>query len=240
MKTECVIRSGYFRANRRYAQWITKQEGIPKEILDIKGLEFQKTNFPSIFKDFFKEIVVDTLKGIDSDKLISRIKDFKKEIINGKISLTQLGNPTSINHLRKVYTVTDNGVKKEKGYILSDPKAGEIFTQLKKGVPAPVRAAARYNDLHRAFQIDVNKYPLMTYADKIRWIYLKDNPYKIEALAFFDTGLPSKIEKFLNKYADRGRVFDTILLNKLEGFFDDLEIDLNLNPYLDQFKTFEI
>ncbi len=26
MKTECVIRSAYFRATRRYAQWITKQE----------------------------------------------------------------------------------------------------------------------------------------------------------------------------------------------------------------------
>ena len=31
MKTECVIRSAYFRATRRYAQWITKQEGIAKE-----------------------------------------------------------------------------------------------------------------------------------------------------------------------------------------------------------------
>jgi len=27
MKTEAVIRSAYFRATRRYAQWITKQEG---------------------------------------------------------------------------------------------------------------------------------------------------------------------------------------------------------------------
>ena len=38
MKTECVIRSAYFRATRRYAQWITKQEGIEKEDIDIKGL----------------------------------------------------------------------------------------------------------------------------------------------------------------------------------------------------------
>ena len=33
MKTECVIRSAYFRATRRYAQWITKQEGIEKETI---------------------------------------------------------------------------------------------------------------------------------------------------------------------------------------------------------------
>ena len=36
MKTECVIRSAYFRATRRYAQWITKQEGIAKESLILK------------------------------------------------------------------------------------------------------------------------------------------------------------------------------------------------------------
>jgi DNA polymerase elongation subunit (family B) len=51
MKTECVIRSAYFRATRRYAQWITKKEGITKEELDIKGLEFMKANFPPIFGD---------------------------------------------------------------------------------------------------------------------------------------------------------------------------------------------
>ncbi len=57
MKTECVIRSAYFRATRRYAQWITKQEGIPKETLDIKGLEFMKANFPPILGDFFNDIL---------------------------------------------------------------------------------------------------------------------------------------------------------------------------------------
>ncbi len=36
MKTECVIRSAYFRATRRYAQWITKQEGIAKNLWILK------------------------------------------------------------------------------------------------------------------------------------------------------------------------------------------------------------
>jgi hypothetical protein len=30
-------------------------------------------------------------------------------------------------------------------------------------------------------------------------------------------------------------VFDTILLNKLEGFYDDLGWNLNTNPYVNQF-----
>ena len=54
MKTECVIRAAYFRATRRYAQWITKQEGITKESLDVKGLEFKKANFAIFYDDLKK------------------------------------------------------------------------------------------------------------------------------------------------------------------------------------------
>ena len=63
MKTECVIRAAYFRATRRYAQWITKQEGIVKESLDVKGLEFKKANFPPVLGKFFHKALVDVLKG---------------------------------------------------------------------------------------------------------------------------------------------------------------------------------
>ena len=67
MKTECVIRSAYFRSTRRYAQWITKQEGIKKETLDIKGLEFKKANFPPVFGKFFKSCLEQVLKGVPKE-----------------------------------------------------------------------------------------------------------------------------------------------------------------------------
>ena len=70
MKTECVIRSAYFRATRRYAQWITKQEGIEKDILDIKGLEFMKANFPPVLGDFFNDILTQVLKGATKGRYI--------------------------------------------------------------------------------------------------------------------------------------------------------------------------
>jgi hypothetical protein len=64
-----------------------------------------------------------------------------------------------------------------------------------KGAPAPVRAAIRYNDLLKLYKLD-RKYNLITMADKVKWIYLKDNPYKIEALAFLDYDMPDKIVRF--------------------------------------------
>ena len=225
MKTECVIRSAYFRATRRYAQWITKQEGIEKEVLDIKGLEFMKANFPPILGDFFNNILEQVLKGENRENIVTQIKEFKTKIIEGKIPLTKLGNPTSVKKLQK--------------YKGNQPRAGEMFTEILKGAPAPVRAAIRYNDLLRLWKLD-RKYNLITNADKIKWIYLKDNPYKIEALAFLDYDMPDKINEFLDRYADRQKVFDSILLNKLEGFFNDLQWDLNLNPYINALSSFEV
>ena len=225
MKTECVIRSAYFRATRRYAQWITKQEGIEKENLDIKGLEFMKANFPPILGDFFHNILQQVLKGEEKDSIINQIKVFKKQILGGEIPLTKLGNPTSVKKLEK--------------YSGTGARAGEMFTEILKGAPAPVRAAIRYNDLLRLWQLD-RKYNLITMADKVKWIYLKDNPYKIEALAYQNYEMPDKIKNFLDIYADRQKVFDSILLNKLEGFFSDLGWSLDLNPYTNALKSFEI
>jgi hypothetical protein len=225
MKTECVIRSAYFRATRRYAQWITKQEGIEKETLDIKGLEFMKANFPPILGEFFNDILQQVLKGGEKDNILEQIKVFKKQILGGEISLTKLGNPTSVKKLDK--------------YSGTKARAGEMFTEILKGAPAPVRAAIRYNDLLKLWQLD-RKHNLVTQSDKVKWIYLKDNPYKIEALAFFDYDMPNKIQNFLDMYADRQKVFESILLNKLEGFFNDLEWSLDLNPHLNALSSFDI
>jgi hypothetical protein len=225
MKTECVIRSAYFRATRRYAQWITKQEGIEKETLDIKGLEFMKANFPPILGEFFNDILQQVLKGEEHKSIIEQIKVFKTKILDGTIPLAKLGNPTAVKKLQK--------------YQGTKARAGEMFSEILKGAPAPVRAAIRYNDLLKLWQLD-RKHNLITMADKVKWIYLKDNPYKIESLAFFDYDIPEKIQEFLNAYADRQKVFESILLNKLEGFFSDLQWSLDLNPYTNALNSFEI
>ena len=45
----------------------------------------------------------------------------------------------------------------------------------------------------------------------------------------------TKIEKFIEQYADRKKIFESILLNKLEGFYNDLGWTLSLNPYKEMF-----
>ena len=47
--------------------------------------------------------------------------------------------------------------------------------------------------------------------------------------------MPDKITEVLVRFADKEKVFDTILLNKLEGFYDDMGWKLVTNPYINQF-----
>ena len=220
MKTECVIRSAYFRATRRYAQWITKQEGIVNETLDVKGLEFKKANFPPVLGKFFKKALVDVLKGATQQEIDSRLKIFKKQILDGSIPLTELGNPQAVKKLNK--------------YTARKAKAGEMFSVMEKGAPAAVKATVVYNDLLRFWGLHKN-HASIAQGDKVKWIYLKQNPYHVDAIAFLEWDLPEKMHTFIEQYADRKKIFESILLNKLEGFYSDLGWTLNLNPYKQMF-----
>ena len=204
MKTEAVIRSAYFRATRRYAQWITKQEGISKETLDVKGLEYKKSNFPKVFGNFFKNVLEDVLKGTQQSEIDTRILAFKKKILTD-MPIGELGNPQGVKTLNK--------------YIDRKPVGGEAFTVIRKGAPAAVRATIKYNDLLRYWQLD-RQYETIVQGSKVKWIYLKKNPYNIEALAYLDYNMPPKIKEFLNKF---------------EGFYNDLGWKLVTNPYVNQF-----
>ena len=222
MKTECVIRSAYFRATRRYAQWITKQEGIAKESLDIKGLEFKKANFPPVFGNFFNDILQQILKGAEQKHIDKLIMDFRDKIMSKDTDIALLGNPTSVKTLNE--------------YVARKPRAGEVMTEIKKGAPANVKAAIRYNDLLNFWNI--KGHSQIVQGDKIKWIYLIDNPYKIDAIGFLSFDVPDKMRTFLNDYADRKKSFETILQSKLENFYNDLDWTLNLNPNINKFFSF--
>lgn len=223
MKTEAVIRSSYFRATRRYAQWITKKEGIKVEELDIKGLEFMKVNFPKIFGDMFHKVVEDVLKGADAKMILKDLRSFKNNVINLNLPLQDIGNPTAVKTLEKY-----------------NPKVKDNpFPEFKKRTPGSVRAAIRYNNLLDVYNLS-GKYSYITQYDKIKWVYLKDNQYKINSMAFLDYDIPMEIKNFLIDYIDIDKTFDKILQNKLEGLFEDLGWSFDLNPYINKFETLDV
>jgi len=222
MKTECTIRSGFFSGKRRYAQYITKKEGLEVEDIDVKGLDFMKSNFPPLFKKFFNEILNKILFGATRNEIDQEVLEFKNSL--DTLPLELLGKPTGVKDIQK--------------YVERPPGAGNIFTTLKTGAPVNVKAAVRYNDFLKFKGLD-KQHSQIVQGDKIKWVYLKDNPYKIDTMAFLDFDFPEEIRKFVEMYIDRDKAFDSILKNKLESFYKDLDWgNLTLNTHVNTFFSF--
>ena len=222
MKTECTIRSAFFSGKRRYAQYITKKEGVACNEIDVKGLDFMKSNFPPLFRKFFEEILNKILFGETREKIDKEILEFKESL--NKLPFEKLAKPT--------------GVKRIKQYTGRPASADCIFSEFENKAPVGVKAAVRYNDLLKFKGLD-KKHTQIVEGDKIKWVYLRDNPYKIDTMGFLDFDLPKPIRKFIEKYVDRPKAFDTILKNKLESFYQDLGWgNLTLNTYVQQFFSF--
>ena len=222
MKTECTIRSAFFSGKRRYAQYITKKEGVPCDEIDVKGLDFKKSNFPPLFRTFFEGILHKILFGATREEIDKEILAFKESLKD--IDFVQISKPT--------------GVKNVKKYTGLPASADCIFSEFENKAPVGVKAAVRYNDLLKFKKLD-KKHTQIVEGDKIKWVYLRDNPYKIDTMGFLDFDLPLPIRKFIEEYVDIPRSFDTILKNKLESFYQDLGWgNLTLNTYVQQFFKF--
>ncbi len=222
MKTECTIRSAFFSGKRRYAQYITKKEGIACNEIDVKGLDFKKSNFPPLFRTFFEGILHKILFGATREEIDKEILAFKESLKD--IDFVEISKPT--------------GVKNVKKYTGLPASADCIFSEFENKAPVGVKAAVRYNDLLKFKNLD-KKHTQIVEGDKIKWVYLRDNPYKIDTMGFLDFDLPKPIRKFIEEYVDIPRSFDTILKNKLESFYQDLGWgNLTLNTYVQQFFKF--
>jgi hypothetical protein len=58
--------------------------------------------------------------------------------------------------------------------------------------------------------------------DKIKWVYLKQNPYGLDGLAFKGYEDSEQIMDLVKTYIDYDKIFERELLKKLEDFYGAL------------------
>lgn len=222
LKQEMLLEKAYWAGKRRYAMWVTNKEGVDVDDWDFKGLDLMKSNFPPLFKTFGEGVIKKILLGSGKDQITKEILEFKKSL--STIPWDQLLKPT--------------GVKKMKEYIDMSPRQGEIFTRLKKKCPANTKASIYYNDLLKFKKLN-SKFPTIEVGDKIYIAYLKQNPYRINTIAFMGHNDPPEIREFIEKHIDKNLMFESVMKNKLENLFQDLKWGaLILNEHIGKFFTF--
>jgi DNA polymerase elongation subunit (family B) len=221
LKQEVVLERGYFAGKRRYAQFIVNKEGVPTEELDIKGMDVMKSNMTPLYAKFGEGLLMDIMYGKSKKEIDKKITDFRKYLKT--LSYKDVAKPT--------------GVKQIKNYIDSPPTAGTIFSKLVKKCPINTKAAIYHNDILRFNKLD-KQYPCLVEGDKMYFVPLKNNPYMIPVLGFTGND-PDVIVNILNKFSDLDQGFENVLLNKLQGIYQDLKWDFpSLNEHSSKFFSF--
>ena len=189
-------------------QFIINKNGVECDELEIKGIDVVRTSFPIRFRKFMHEFLVDILKKTDMQVINKKIYEF--ELTLNDVPIIELAKNTSIKFI---------SMDKGKNY---DP-ANRVPFNFILGTPAQVKAGLAYNDLLEFWKLD-KKYPKLLNGQKIKWVYLLENDYGIDALAMKADGTdPKEILDFIEKYIDRKLMYTKELKSKLEDFYNVLQ-----------------
>ena len=212
IKQELIAKSAFWVTKKRYGQWIINDGGLEVEKLDVKGLDIVRSSFPPAFRDFMTKVLKAILAKVPKEKIDEFILNFKK----------------SLNDHDLVDISLPSGVKGIKKYTKKKTKHGfggkSMFTEMEKGAPVHVKASVIYNDLLKHFK--VNNHEQIRNSSKIKWVYLKDNPFNIDAIAYKGYDDPKEIMDFINQYVDRDKLFDKALKKKIELFYESMKWDM--------------
>jgi hypothetical protein len=206
LKPEFIIQSAYWSGKRRYAQFLVDKEGIPIEKLVVMGLDIMKSNFPPYFKDFGEKIIKQILFSTNQSVVDEFILEFRNSI--NDVDWKKLIKPT--------------GVKKLQEYTAAPPPEGKIFSTLKKKAPVNTKSSIYYNDLIK-FKGWEKQYSQIQIGEKVYIVYLKANPYYIDSIAIKGYDDPPEIIELVEEYIDRNKLFDTVLKNKIEKVYSDID-----------------
>ena len=201
IKQENIARAGIWVAKKRYAQWVINVEGHTVDKLDVKGIDVVRSNFPTAMRKFLADVLQSILENKTQHTLDEMILDFREEM--KKMDMGDIAKSTGVKDIEK-HVFKDDGV-----------------IQLSKGAPAHVKAAVAYNNmLRRTGNTQLGE---IRSGDKIKWVYLRHNPYGLGAIAFKNYDDPDEVMNFIRKYIDYEMIFTRELHNKLEAFYQALK-----------------
>ena len=212
IKQELIAKSGLFITKKRYGMKIINDNGVKVNKTMVKGLDTIRSNFPNAMRGLMKEVLEDILLSVPKDKIDERILNFKRDM--ELKNYDEISMPTGVKRIKKFI---------EKGKRNSFTTTGEkaVITPHKKGTPVHVKASINHNDLLRFYKAD-KKYQFISDGDKIKWIYLKNNPIGMETIAFKGYEDSPKIIKFIKEYADYDKMYEKSLEKKIKMFYESL------------------
>jgi len=199
---EKITRRGLWLGKKRYAQYVIDSEGKRnlKDPLDFKGIDVVRSSFPVKFRTHLKTLMELILIDYDKEK--------SNELVSG---LLKTIGPDDYEYISKI-----SSIKKMNEY---DDDNYRYIHQVKKGTPVAVKSAIYYNRLLSFYNASF-KYRKIKQGDKIKYVYLKHNPFNIDVLGYPVEEPYEEIIDFMKQYIDINKIYDSELSNKLKSIYD--------------------
>lgn len=206
IKKEYVARRAlWISAKKRYAQWIIRDNGVPVDKLDVKGMDVVRSTFPVAFRNVMNDVLnAIILEDKDQSDVDDIILNFKRHM--GELEPIAIARSSSVKNVTKY---------------LGEQGDGNRMSTYIKGTPVHVKASIAYNDLLKYYGCSF-EYPPIRDGDKIKWVYLKDNPLRLSQLAFRGEDDPEEILQYVADHIDVNKIYDRELDKKLGSIYEAL------------------
>ncbi len=204
IKQEVVAKTGLFITKKRYGLKIINDAGRKVNKIHVKGLDTVRSNFAVAMKDLLSKVLDDILADVPKEKIDERVSLFKRNMHN--LHYDVMANPIGVKGIGKYRVKEDDSP----------------FATFKKGAPVHVKSAINYNSL-LDYWFEGRKYEKISNGNKIRWVYLKDNEFGFDTIAYKGWEDPPQILDLIKTYIDHNRMFEQAMSKKLKMFYDSMK-----------------
>ena len=204
IKQEVVAKTGLFITKKRYGLRIINDAGRKVNKTHVKGLDTVRSNFAVAMKDLLSNVLDDILANVPKEKIDERVSLFKRNMHN--LSYEVMANPIGVKGIGK-YEVKDSE---------------SAFSGYKKGTPVHVKSAINYNSLID-YWYEGKKYGKITNGNKIKWVYLKENEFGFDTIAYKGYEDPPQVLEMIRNYIDHKKMFEQAMSKKIGMFYKALK-----------------
>jgi len=202
IKQEVIAKSGLFVTKKRYGLKIINDNGKKVNKMMIKGLDTVRSSFPIAMRELLSKLLEDILMEVPKQKLDKYLINFKNSM--KLMDFNKIAIPTSVKGIKK-YRDSEGG----------------IFHTYKLGTPVHVKSSLFYNDMLKYFKV-TKKYSPIYNGEKIKWVYLKNNPIGIETIAYKGHEDPPQILDFIRQYIHPDKLYKQALHKKIMMLYEAL------------------
>ena len=200
IKQEVIAKTGLFITKKRYGLRIINDAGRKVNKIQVKGLDTVRSNFAVAMKELLQNVLDDILADVPKEQIDERIMKFKRNM--NMLHYDVMANPIGAKGIGK-YRVKDEETS---------------FAKYKKGAPVHVKASINYNSILEHWY-EGRKYEKITNGSKIKWVYLKDNKFGFDTIAYKGYEDPPQILDFIKQHIDHKKMFQQAMSKKIGMFY---------------------